>query len=75
MTTNEKLEIMQRIEQRYNEEIIEPCDATVPLQYMAINTARTFATKLRLIARIPIVDLDREWEDVILVAFLGNVSI
>ncbi|KAK4495686.1 hypothetical protein PRZ48_012954 [Zasmidium cellare] len=63
MATNEKLEIMSRIEQRYNEEIIEPCDPTVPLQYMAINTARTFATKLRLIARIPIVDLDREWED------------
>lgn len=63
MTTNEKLDIMQRIEQRYNEEIIEPCDPTVPLQYMAINTARTFATKLRLIARIPIVGLDKDWED------------
>lgn len=63
MTTNEKLDIMQRIEQRYNEEIIEPCDPTVPLQYMAINTARTFATKLRLIARIPIIDADRDWED------------
>lgn len=63
MPTSEKLEIMQRIEQRYNEEILEPCDPTVPLQWLSIHTARTFATKLRLIARIPIVDHDREWEN------------
>ncbi|CAK4031910.1 transcriptional regulatory [Lecanosticta acicola] len=62
MSTSEKLEIMQRIEQRYNEEILEPCDPTVPLQWLSIHTARTFSTKLRLIARIPIVDLEGEWE-------------
>ncbi|KXT05562.1 hypothetical protein AC578_3725 [Pseudocercospora eumusae] len=63
MPTAEKLEIMQRIDQRYKDEILETCDPGVPLQYMSINTARAFATKLRLIARIPIVDVDREWED------------
>ena len=63
MSTHEKLEIMHHIEQRYNAEILEICDPSVPLQYLSINTARTFATKLRLIARIPIVDLDRDWED------------
>lgn len=30
MPTPEKLLIMQRIERRYNEEILEPCDPTVP---------------------------------------------
>ncbi|KAK4620892.1 Aurofusarin cluster transcription factor aurR2 [Fulvia fulva] len=63
MSTREKLDIMHHIEQRYNAEILEICDPSVPLQYLSINTARTFATKLRLIARIPIVDLDRDWED------------
>ncbi|PIA98390.1 putative transcriptional regulatory protein [Cercospora beticola] len=63
MPTAEKLEIMRRIEQRYSEEIIEPCDPTVPLQWLSINTAKTFSTKLRLISKIPIVDLDKDWED------------
>lgn len=63
LSTGEKLQIMQRIEQRYNEEILETCDPSVPLQYMSINTARTFATKLRLIARIPVVDVNKDWED------------
>ncbi|EME41749.1 hypothetical protein DOTSEDRAFT_65001 [Dothistroma septosporum NZE10] len=63
MSTREKLDIMHHIEQRYNSEILEICDPSVPLQYLSINTARTFATKLRLIARIPIVDSDRDWED------------
>lgn len=63
MSTSEKLEIMHRIEQRYNEEILEPCDPTVPLQWLSINTAKTFATKLRLIAKIPIVDIDKDWEN------------
>ncbi|EGP88656.1 fungal transcriptional regulatory protein [Zymoseptoria tritici IPO323] len=62
MPVSEKIEVMQRIERRYQEEILGPCDPTVPLQWLSINTARTFATKLRLIARIPVVDLDREWE-------------
>ncbi|KAI5360958.1 hypothetical protein Slin15195_G088680 [Septoria linicola] len=63
MPRSEKLEIMHRIEQRYNEEILEPCDPTVPLQWLSINTAKTFATKLRLISKIPIVSLDRDWEN------------
>lgn len=63
MPTPEKLLIMQRIERRYNEEILEPCDSTVPLQWLSINTARTFATKLRLVARIPVVDVEGEWEN------------
>lgn len=63
LSTAEKLQIMERIDQRYNEEILETCDPSVPIQYMSINTARTFATKLRLIARIPVVDLNKDWED------------
>lgn len=63
MPTHEKLEIMESIQRRYDLEILEPCDSTVPLQWLSINTAKTFATKLRLIARIPIIDADREWED------------
>lgn len=63
MPTSEKLETMHHIEQRYNEEILEPCDPTVPLQWLSINTAKTFATKLRLISKIPIVDIDKEWEN------------
>jgi hypothetical protein len=62
MPTSEKIAIMQRIERRYQDEILGPCDPTVPLQWLSINTARTFATKLRLIARIPVVDVDRPWE-------------
>lgn len=63
MPTSEKLLIMQRIDRRYTEEILEPCDPTVPLQWLSINTARTFATKLRLVARIPVVDQEGEWEN------------
>jgi hypothetical protein len=63
MSTAEKIDIMRHIERRYHEEILQICDPTVPLQWLSINTAKTFSTKLRLIARIPIVDMDREWEN------------
>jgi hypothetical protein len=62
MPTSEKIDIMRRIERRYQDEILDPCDPTVPLQWLSINTARTFATKLRLVSRIPVVDVDRPWE-------------
>ena len=61
-TTAEKMKIMDNVQRKFRDEIISPCDKTVPLQWLSINTARTFMAKLRLVSRIPIVNLDQEWE-------------
>ncbi|KAK0262381.1 hypothetical protein B0A54_05628 [Friedmanniomyces endolithicus] len=50
---SEKADIVEALEHRIQEHILHFCDPTIPLQALALNSAQTFPTKMRLVANIP----------------------
>jgi len=51
---SEKVEILNGIENQFHEEFLRYCDASVPLQYLTMNSAQTFLTKMRLMGNVPV---------------------
>jgi hypothetical protein len=51
----EKAQLISDLERQFQDEILQLCDGTVPLQLFAMNSVRTLTGKLRLIAKVPIV--------------------
>nr|XP_023900357.1 aurofusarin cluster transcription factor aurR2-like [Quercus suber]POE50743.1 bikaverin cluster transcription factor bik5 [Quercus suber] len=54
----EKLDNINMVEQRLNEEILRDCDPGIPLQLFTMNAVATLLTKMRLIAHIPLTYID-----------------
>jgi hypothetical protein len=50
---DEKADIVEMLEKRFDNDILRFCDATVPLQALTMNAAQTFLTKMRLVGNIP----------------------
>lgn len=51
---SEKLDIVESLERKFEDEILRYCDATVPLQLFTANSAQTFLYKLRLVGNVPL---------------------
>ncbi|KAK5128565.1 hypothetical protein LTR85_003236 [Meristemomyces frigidus] len=53
-STAEKVDIVEALEKKLDEDGLGYCDITVPLQLLAINSAQTMLHKLRLVGNVPL---------------------